>query len=93
MFTNVLGLDALATHYLLEHLQHNLPHLLIRRLELPHEGWHNGLYVLADVPTFHQWKDEAYSLEEGSKRLVSDLVNAFPQGLENRVKGLDTVGR
>ena len=83
LLSDVLGLDALAAHHLLQHLQHYLPHLLVGRLELPDQSRHYRLYVLASVPRLHQGENEADSLEEGSKGLISDLIDAFPKGLKD----------
>mmetsp|Transcript_26895 Transcript_26895/g.58347 ORF Transcript_26895/g.58347 Transcript_26895/m.58347 type:complete len:263 (-) Transcript_26895:1857-2645(-) len=91
VLADVVGLDAVRRHALLDHLEHNLLHLLVGRLELADEDDHDLLGVVLGVLRLHQRDDEPDGLEEGRQHLAALLARALPQGLEHRVEGLDTV--
>lgn len=90
LLLDVLGLHAVRGAALLHHLQDDLLHLLVGRLELPYEDEHHLAGVVVGVLGVHERDEVADGLEEGGQALAAVRPDALPQGLEDRVETLDT---
>ncbi|RUP50240.1 LOW QUALITY PROTEIN: hypothetical protein BC936DRAFT_139884 [Jimgerdemannia flammicorona] len=88
----VLRLNAVRPRALLHHLEHNLLHLLIGRLELTDQDDHHLLGVIVGVLVVHQRNDIPDGLEERREPLPAVLTDARPERLEYGVERFDTVG-
>ena len=77
---------------LLDHLENDFLHFLVRRLELSDEDDHHLLGVVVGVFRVHQGDEVANGLEEGGQAFAPVGPDALPKGLEDRIEGLDTVG-
>ena len=91
LLLDVLRLHAVGGAALLDHLQHDLLHLLVRRLELSDEDEHHLPGVVVGVLSVHEGDEVADGLEEGGQALAAVGTDALPQGLEHGVEGLDAV--
>eukprot|EP00962_Isochrysis_galbana_P056214 scaffold28112_cov112-Isochrysis_galbana.AAC.2 len=89
---HVRRLHTLGGHALLDHLEHNLLHLLVGRGELAQQDNHHLAGVVVCVLRVHERDDVADGLEEGGQPLAAVLPDALPQRLEHRVEGLDAGG-
>ena len=67
---DVVRLNAISAHTLLHHLQDNLLHLLIWRLEFTHQDDHDLSGVVVGVHGVHEGNNEANGLQEGSQHLT-----------------------
>ena len=89
---DVLGLDAVGAAALLDHLEHDLLHLVVGRLELAYEDEHDLARVVVGVLGVHERYEVADGLEEGGEAFAAVHLDALPQRLEHRVERLDAVG-
>mmetsp|Transcript_11483 Transcript_11483/g.22235 ORF Transcript_11483/g.22235 Transcript_11483/m.22235 type:complete len:601 (-) Transcript_11483:2097-3899(-) len=90
---HVVGGNALGGHTLLDHLEHDLLHLLVGRGELAQQDDHHLARVVVGVLGVHERDDVADRLEKGGEALAAVLPDALPERLEHRVERLDAVGR
>mmetsp|Transcript_25028 Transcript_25028/g.71298 ORF Transcript_25028/g.71298 Transcript_25028/m.71298 type:complete len:651 (-) Transcript_25028:1818-3770(-) len=93
ILSDVARLDTLGGDALLDHLEHNLLHLLIRRRKLSDQNDHHLSRVVVRVLGIHQWDDVTDSLQEGRQALATMLADALPEGSQHSVEGLDAVWR
>lgn len=63
IFPYVVCLHSIATDYLFENFEDNLPELLFIGAKLLNDGWHDTLCVLCGVFWVHERNDEANCLE------------------------------
>mmetsp|Transcript_8558 Transcript_8558/g.17750 ORF Transcript_8558/g.17750 Transcript_8558/m.17750 type:complete len:1008 (+) Transcript_8558:1222-4245(+) len=90
---HVLRLHPVRAHALLDHLEDDLLHLLVVRLELADEAaLHHLAGVVAGVHGVHERDDVPDRLEERRQHLPAVLADALPQRLEHRVERFNAVG-
>mmetsp|Transcript_36498 Transcript_36498/g.67964 ORF Transcript_36498/g.67964 Transcript_36498/m.67964 type:complete len:323 (-) Transcript_36498:1165-2133(-) len=92
ILADVARLDTLSGDTLLHHLEHDLLHLLVRSGELSDQDDHHLSGVVVGVLGVHQRDDVTDGLQEGSEAFAAMFADAFPQGPQHGVEGLDTVG-
>mmetsp|Transcript_11357 Transcript_11357/g.20623 ORF Transcript_11357/g.20623 Transcript_11357/m.20623 type:complete len:664 (+) Transcript_11357:201-2192(+) len=83
--------DSGGRNALLDHLEHDLLHLLVGGLELADQDRHHLAGVVVRVVVLHEGDDVADGLEEGGEALAPVLLDPLPQRPQHAVERLDSV--
>lgn len=92
VLTDVVGIYTITGDYLFEHLQDDLPQLLLVGPELVHDGRQHTFCILRSVFGVHQGNDIAHCFQVGSQCLVLGVRGQLPQWNKYIIEGLDSIG-
>lgn len=87
---DVLSFHTIGGATLFDHLQYNLLHLFVWRLELSDEDQHHFSSIIVRVLSIHQRNEITDGFEEGRETFTAMGTDTFPERFQDAIETLDT---